>query len=135
MSSCWWHQQTARLTSQPTHLSSSSKCIWSPCSVWSPVVICCATVRTLISTNKFVLDTNDSFAVSGTVGYTNERQQSPHCRVRFVSTNSDKCGGRGRKTMDPLSCCWVKGGFFKGRRRREAKRHKVILGGDSFLSL
>ena len=105
--------------------------VWSSCSVWSPVVICCTAVRTLISTNKFVLDTNDSFVVSTAVGYTNERQQSPHRRGRFVSSNSDKCEGRGRKTLDPLSWCWVKGGFFKGRRRRrrrrrEVKRDKVI---------
>lgn len=85
-------------------------------------MICCTAVRTLISTNKFVLDTNDSFVVSTAVGYTNERQQSPHRRGRFVSSN--------RKTLDPLSWCWVKGGFFKGRRRRrrrrEVKRDKVI---------
>lgn len=45
------------------------------------VVLCSAAACSLISTNKFILDTNYSSATSGgAVGRSNERQQSPHHR-------------------------------------------------------
>lgn len=45
------------------------------------VVLCSATACGLISTNKFILDTNYSSATSSSaVGWSNERQQSPHHR-------------------------------------------------------
>lgn len=93
---------------QPTYLSASSSYIWSLRSVCSHVMLASTTACSLISTNKFVPDTNYSFTVSGAVGSTNERQQSPHHRGLFVSTSSDRCVGRGRKTMDPLLAAGLK---------------------------
>lgn len=122
------HGTSQTPVSQPTYLSASSSYIWSLCSVCSHVLPASTTACSLISTNKFVLDTNYSFAVSGAVGQTNERQQSPHHRGLFVSRNSDRCGGRGRGNNGSSSHCWVKGGLFKGRRRRSKKKIKRIGG-------
>lgn len=67
-----------------TYLSASSGYIWSLRSVWSRVMLARATACSLISTNKFVLNTNYSSAVSRCVaGQTNERPQSPHQRDLF----------------------------------------------------
>lgn len=101
--------------SQPTYLSTGSSYIWSLSSACSRVLHTRAAACSPISASKFVLDTNYSFTVSRAVGWTNERPQSPRHRSLFC--NSDRCGGRGRETMDPLLAAGLKVASSKGEGR------------------
>lgn len=85
------NEQTLGATSKPPSLSGVICYIWWPPSPFlsrriSPplcvhVVLCSAAACSLISANKFILDTNYSSTRSGgAVGWSNERQQSPHHR-------------------------------------------------------
>lgn len=121
------------LAAQPTYLSASY--IWSLCSLCSHVVLASSTACSLISTNKFVPDTNYSFAISSAAAYTNERQQSPHHQGLFVSTNSDRCGGRSEKTMDPLQAAGLKvASSKKGEGGVKIGTEARSSGGNVFLS-
>lgn len=122
------------LAAQPTYLSASY--IWSLRSVCSHVVLASTTACSLISTNKFVPDTNYSFTVSSAAAYTNERQQSPHHQGLFVSTNSDRCGGRSeKKTMDPLQAAGLKvASSKKGEGGVKMRTEARSSGGNVFLS-
>lgn len=114
------------------YISCSRIYIWSLCSLLCFVA---PQLAALLATNKFVLDTNYSFTVSTVVGSANERQQSPHHRCLFVSSNSDRRGGGGRQTMHSSLAAGLKVAPFRGRSGRskgwETKRCEVILNGFS----
>lgn len=97
------------------------------------VVLCSAAACSLISTNKFILDTNYSSATSGgAVGRSNERQQSPHHRgppfFPLLFSWAPSVTGQQWIFVFFFSLVflfppqhWVKGGFFKGRRTRRVR--------------
>lgn len=98
------------------------------------VVLCSAAACSLISTNKFILDTNYSSATSGgAVGRSNERQQSPHHRgppfpPHLLFSWAPSVTGQQWIFVFFFSSFflfppqhWVKGGFFKGRRTRRVR--------------